>query len=332
MKKSVVFLIHFVIWILIYWAVLSITSQFHRLMFILLNVYIHALLLTFGFVFPVYLGYIIYPLLFIKKTNILWIVFGTVSLLIYSTTLIIWDDGYAGLDFKNVSSALTYSVFAAFIGGGLKSLLQYAEQKKRQEQLEQQNLKSEIALLRIQLNPHFLFNTLHNIDTLIFDNQDKASQSLIKLADIMRYMLTDAKSEMVDLQKEIENLENYMALERLRLKNERFLNFNVSGNLIGKNIAPMILIPFVENAFKHSIDSDAENGIIIDFKIDNNLIKFKCENRFEKSGTEKDKVHGIGLETVKKRLGLIYPDKHKLTIDMVDSNFKVNLEIQLNEN
>ena len=198
--------------------------------------------------------------------------------------------------------------------------------------LERENITSNLAMLKFQINPHFLFNTLHNIDTLIHENQDNASKSLIKLSDIMRYMLHDAKSELVELEKEVEHLQNYLSLEQLRLKNEKFLNYSINGNAKGINIAPMIMIPFVENAFKHSVDSDIENGITININIENNTLNFKCENCFDTSDTDKDNTHGIGLNTVKKRLNLIYKDRYNLSIRSDNSIFKVDLKIELHEN
>ncbi len=198
--------------------------------------------------------------------------------------------------------------------------------------LERENLTSNLAMLKFQINPHFLFNTLHNIDTLIHENQENASKSLIKLSDIMRYMLHDAKSELVELEKEVEHLQNYLSLEQLRLKNEKFLNYSINGNSKGINIAPMIMIPFVENAFKHSVDSDIENGITININIENNTLNFKCENCFDTSDTDKDNTHGIGLNTVKKRLNLIYKDRYNLSIRSDNSIFKVDLKIELHEN
>lgn len=198
--------------------------------------------------------------------------------------------------------------------------------------LEKENISSNLVLLKYQINPHFLFNTLHNIDTLIHDNQDKASKSLVKLSDIMRYMLNDTKTDFVDLQNEIDYLENYFSLESLRLKNEKFFNYSIVGSPKGFKIAPMILIPFVENAFKHAVDSSIENGITIKIAIEHNMLIFDCENQYDKSESDKDKTRGIGLETVQKRLDLIYNNKHRLIINSENSIFKVKLELELNEN
>lgn len=218
------------------------------------------------------------------------------------------------------------------IGSLFRFFIDWFNKKNELIILEKENLASNMALLQSQINPHFLFNTLHNIDLLIFDNQEKASKSIIKLSDIMRYMLNDAKSDLVELQKEIEHLENYLSLEQIRLKNKVFLSYSISGNYNGINIAPMILIPFVENAFKHSVDSTIENGIEIELNIKNKTLIFTCKNQFDKTDTEKDKTHGIGLDTVKKRLDLIYKNKYALLINSDNSVFKVNLEIELSEN
>lgn len=199
-------------------------------------------------------------------------------------------------------------------------------------ELEQQNHESQMALLISQINPHFLFNTLHNIDSLIKRNADKASQSLIKLSEIMRYMIQDTKLDLVFVENEIEHIENYISLEKLRLKNDKFVSIDIKGNFKGCKIAPMLFIPFIENAFKHSVDSDIEEGISIKFRIDNNSILFICENIYDISELEKDKSHGIGLGTVEKRLSLIYPEKHKLIINKENSKFRVKLEINTNEN
>jgi len=206
--------------------------------------------------------------------------------------------------------------------------------KKRNEviTLEKENLASNMALLHSQINPHFLFNTLHNIDALIFDNQQKASQSLIKLSDIMRYMLNDAQSDFVAFQKELDHLENYLSLEEIRLKNANFLHYSMNDDCDGILIAPMILIPFVENAFKHSVDSTIENGIEITIRIDNKKLIFSCKNQFDDAATDKDEGHGIGLTTVKKRLDLIYNNKYQLSIHSDHSIFNVNLELELDEN
>jgi LytS/YehU family sensor histidine kinase len=198
--------------------------------------------------------------------------------------------------------------------------------------LEKQNAESNLALLRTQINPHFLFNTLHNIDTLIMDNQAKASKALIKLSDIMRYMLNESHLDHVSLEKELDYIENYISLEKLRIKNPNFVKYTITGDYKEIKIAPMLFLPFIENAFKHSVDTECENGLEISININKNFITLNCENKFDKTYSENDNTHGIGLDTVKKRLELIYPGKHKLKISKNDSLFKAELQIEVNDN
>jgi LytS/YehU family sensor histidine kinase len=145
-------------------------------------------------------------------------------------------------------------------------------------------------------------------------------------------MLKEANSDLVSFKNEVEHIENYLNLEKLRLKNERFLNYAVNGDYQAIKIAPMIMIPFVENAFKHAVDSIIENGIVIKISVENDMLNFSCQNDYDISETDKDKVSGIGLKTVKKRLDLIYGNRYKLYLNSDNSVFKINLEIDLNDN
>lgn len=222
-------------------------------------------------------------------------------------------------------------VFFVIMGGLFQFLSDWFKNNVKTQELEKENQESKLALLRNQINPHFLYNTLNNIDALIKEDHEKASQSLIKLSYIMRYMLNDKQTELVLFKDELEYTRNYISLEKLRLKNQNFINFNIDDNHEELRVAPMIFIPFIENAFKHSVDSNCENGISINFTINKNIITFICENYIDNLDTEKDKSHGIGLHTVKKRLELLYPNKHNLVIDKNDTIFKVKLVIEVDE-
>ncbi|GGH14836.1 hypothetical protein GCM10011418_16070 [Sphingobacterium alkalisoli] len=148
----------------------------------------------------------------------------------------------------------------------------------------------------------------------------------------MRYMLKDANVDRTVLQSEITNIENYIELEKLRWKDPLFLNLAVKGDFTKLEIAPMLLIPFVENAFKHSLDSNMKDGITISIEAQNRSLSFSCQNYFDGSSISTDGSHGIGLATVKKRLNLIYPHRHSLRISDSDGLYTVNLEITLDEN
>ena len=324
MKKSVIIYIH-----IFFWIALFATNFIFPISYLIylspqengaISNYVKLLQPIFF-----YVGYLFIMKINWKRNYLLFTIIGIITS--YLILFLVSKKAFA-FAIAPLSSIFLWTT----IGSLFRFFIDWFKKKNEVLVLEKENVTSNLALLKNQINPHFLFNTLHNIDTLIYDNQDKASKSLVKLSDIMRYMLKDAKTDFVELEHEITYLENYFSLERLRLKNENFFNYSVSGNYNRFKIAPMILIPFVENAFKHSVDSNIENGIMIKIAIENRQLIFVCENQYDKSETEIDKVHGIGLETVKKRLDLIYKNKHKLTINSANSIFKVNLLIELNEN
>ncbi len=339
MKKSAKILLHLSLWILIFYTFFNIINAINGFPkdpgynpYLDIELYVHALGTTIALTIPFYVGYFLTPYLFKSEKKKQFIGIAVVFGVIYPIAASIMDDGFR-------QSAILQSLFLfAFLnvflvlGVGIRSLSGWIEQKRLHDKLEKQNLKSEIALLKTQLAPHFLFNTLHNIDALIHKNGEKASQSLIKLSDIMRYMLHDSKADRVPMEKEIMHIENYISLERLRIKNENFLTYSIDGDYEGIQIAPMLFIPFIENAFKHAVDSDTKNGIAITFNLHADTIIFQCENKYDPEETEKDDTQGIGLETVRKRLELLYPERHQLNIDKDGSTFKVNLKIDLDEN
>jgi two-component system LytT family sensor kinase len=339
MKKSIELLIHVLLWALLYftfWYILRLIPGYPGIPeydpLADVSLYAWNVLIIISLAIPFYTGYFVTPFLFYHKKKKLFITLTILFGIFYPVATSIMDDGFIPGVFLQTLFSLAFLNAFLVLGISFRSFLAFIEQKRIQEQLEKQSLKSELDLLRVQLNPHFLFNTLNNIDTLIKVNQDKASQSLIKLSDIMRYMLHDCQSDSVPLEKEIEYIRNYVSLEKLRLKNPDFLNFSINGEKSEKRIAPMLFIPFIENAFKHSIDTNRENGIIIQLNVDKNHINFICENLYDHQVSEKDKTPGIGLTTIKKRLELLYPGKHLLNIDDDGIKYKVKLEIQINDN
>lgn len=221
-----------------------------------------------------------------------------------------------------------WTLAIGIFGTTFRMLIEYIKEAQEKSELEKQNFKSEVSLLKNQLNPHFLFNTLNNIDSLITENQENASLALNKLSEIMRYMVYDSEKEMVPLEDEINYIKNYISLQKLRIKNEDIITFDIIGDTNGKVIAPMIFISFVENAFKHSSLKDREeNKIKIKFELKDNLISFHCSNKI--ADIEKDKSSGVGLELVKKRLNLIYKNQHDININSSNGIFKVDLDIKI---
>ena len=215
--------------------------------------------------------------------------------------------------------------FTAF--GFFAHFQRQANAKSYQTQLELNN--AQLALLRSQINPHFLYNTLHNIDSLIASEPAKASNAVIMLSDIMRYMMKDSPNERVRLSDEVDYLSNCIALERLRLKKDTFVRFEVAGAVEKFDIAPMLLIPFVENAFKHASPLDNDRRIAITLSVEGDALHFSCSNPFDPTVTEKDNTHGIGLDTVRKRLELLHPNAYTLSLTNESAVFRAELKLPL---
>jgi two-component system, LytTR family, sensor kinase len=200
-----------------------------------------------------------------------------------------------------------------------------------QKELEKINSITELALLRSQINPHFLFNTLNNINSFSTHDPVKTSFAIIKLSDIMRYMLYEAVNEKVELIKEVEHIANIIELQKLRFKEKDFVSFSIDGSINNIQIAPMLFLPFIENAFKHGSTNQAK-AIKINLEVSPNKIHFTCENKIkELNETEINQPGGIGIKNIKRRLHLLYPELHELHIFEENNNYLVDLKIQLSE-
>lgn len=220
-----------------------------------------------------------------------------------------------------------YTVVGLF--ASIKLLKYYYKNQQTKAELENKNKTSELALLRTQLNPHFLFNTLNNIDSLILTQPGKASDAIIKLSDIMRFMLYDTSTDAVPLDKEINYLKSYISLQQIRLKDPGFVKVDIDGNCMGKQIAPMLFIPFVENAFKHGHKSVKPPGIIIKLECLKDSVNFEVTNHLDPSNEmNKDRTAGIGLANTRRRLELLYPDRHQMSIEKENGYYVSRLMIK----
>ncbi len=202
---------------------------------------------------------------------------------------------------------------------------------QRQKELEKQNNITELALLRSQINPHFLFNTLNNINSFSTHDPEKTSFAIIKLSDIMRYMLYEATGEKVLLDKEIDYVRNFISLQKLRYKESDFVNFKIIGETGNLFIPPMIFLPFIENAFKHGTVS-LSNAIEVLLSVDEKHIFFRCKNQIRKlNETEIKQPGGLGMNNIRRRLELLFPEAHTLDISIENNVYIVELNIQLDE-
>jgi two-component system LytT family sensor kinase len=195
------------------------------------------------------------------------------------------------------------------------------------EDLNKKNYEMELALVKSQLNPHFLFNTINNIDVLIEKDPAKASAYLNKLSDIMRFMLYETKTEKIPLTKELTYIGKFIDLQKIRAANQNYVNYAVEGDAGGIWIEPMLFIPFIENAFKHAVNKRMENAIHIRVIIEEEKIIFVCENNYNKDLQERPDHSGLGNGLIEKRLILLYPGKHTLEIGAENETYKVKLTL-----
>lgn len=221
-------------------------------------------------------------------------------------------------------------LFISLLGSSLIALSGFAREKvKKTAILEKAKLQAEIKFLKSQINPHFLFNSLHNIYALTVIQSELAPEHLLKLSDILRYMLYDSNEMFVPLQREVVYLENYLSLAQLKDSRGMDVTFTQKTPDLSIQVAPLLFIPFVENAFKHSQIEDLDEGFIhISLLAVNGQLVFEIENSKPKRESKKDEVGGIGLNNVEQRLQLLYPSKHVLRIEDSREKFKVHLSIQ----
>ena len=292
---------------------------FHLYVYIILP--ICAFYIFYGKFMPKYIkcrtsNNAIFPLI-----ALLVIPFAITTLFRFVTIEVAWSYTYC------ITLTYIYAIQFAILG----SLFRFFENWILSEKYSKQNLRSELALLKNQINPHFLFNTLNNIDSLIKSNVDKASETLVKLSDILRYMIYDTNVEKVALSNEIKHIKGFIDLQKIQFANKELVSFSILGSMETIFVAPMLFIPFVENAFKHCNNKNIQNAIQINFKVENKTVNFECINVFDKSlKISKDKASGVGLNLVKRRLELLYP-KHELVIKEENNTFKVSLLLNTDE-
>ena len=224
------------------------------------------------------------------------------------------------------------SLFIVIFVGMLRFAKDWFELEAKKKELENEKLTAELNFLKEQINPHFLFNTLNNLYYLAYTKSDNTTEVIAKLSQMMRYMIYESNYQQVDLSKEIEYMQNYVSLERLRLNNQIPIEFKVEGEPAGIKVAPLILITFLENAFKHGVSGDNKKAWV---KLSIALSGKNCIYTVENSkinGVHSDYAgkSGIGLQNVKRRLELTYPEKYDLEVMDLPDRYYVQLKLVLN--
>ena len=195
---------------------------------------------------------------------------------------------------------------------------------------EEEKLSTELSYLKSQMNPHFLFNTLNSIYSLaIQEHSNKTANAVVKLSGMMRYVISETETESISLEKELNYISDYVELQKLRLGDTIQLSYHINGTVAGKNIAPFLLIPFIENAFKYGVNPEKKSSIKINITIEKNELTLIVENNKVNANFDAAMKSGLGIENTKKRLQLVYPFRHQLIITDNEIEFNVLLKLQL---
>jgi two-component system, LytTR family, sensor kinase len=232
-----------------------------------------------------------------------------------------------GYSFRMHMSGFYPVLTAAIFGSFFRIIISWFTQSNQKAELEKHMLTAELELLKSKLNPHFLFNTLNNIDSLIPKNPEAASAALIRLSEIMRYLTYETVSDRVTLEKETEYIRNLIELYRLRIKSPGNIRFEAEGDL-RTEISPALFVPLIENALKYASFGNTEPSVILQLTSMNGIVVFSASNTVDlNTAASTGKNSGYGLINLKKRLELAYPGKYQLKIDQVNQKFIAELTI-----
>ena len=243
------------------------------------------------------------------------------------------DTSFAAEILDNRTPIFLRNLLIGLISTGYKVTSDWFGLQNEKKELERQNLQSELKFLRSQINPHFFFNTLNNLYALTLKKSDLAPEIVLRLSEMMRYMLYESNEKEVSLEKEVNYVKNYIELEKLRQSEKFKIDFQLNGDPNGKRIAPLMFIPFLENSFKHGLDAQIKEGFVnikLNLKEDSVEMDINNSKPVNSLSPKKSKSGGIGLENVQRRLKLLYPNRHLLKILNQEDSFNVSLKIELN--
>ncbi|WP_423818019.1 histidine kinase [Salinimicrobium sp. TIG7-5_MAKvit] len=213
-------------------------------------------------------------------------------------------------------------------GTSVRVYLEWNENEMKKKEIENQKSKAELYFLRNQLSPHFLFNSLNSIYSLSAKKSDYAPEAIITLSELMRYMLYQTDSELVLLKDELDYIQNYLKLQRLRIANNENVTFNIKGPVSNQKIRPLLLISLIENAFKYGTDFQGNTEVKIKIIVSPNDLKFICSNIIGHRKKDNENA-GIGLKNTRSRLELLYPQKHEFIVEEKNNRFIVQLHLDL---
>ncbi|MEO7311156.1 MAG: histidine kinase [Chitinophagaceae bacterium] len=342
MKKAQVVLLHIVFWFYKFGFYETFGQFFHPDKKFDWSEYLSPLGLSHLIIFPVifYLNYLVIMPRFFKTKQYKKALLGFIALLLlfvlirYLVQELLFLKWFGSTNYADGTTIAYYIFDNTYFGGSIivMSILLWLIndiiiKEKEKTILIREKRHAEISFLRSQINPHFIFNTMNNIYSLVYHKSDKALPAIEKLSGIMRYVMKDSDAEKIELTKEVTYLNNFIELQSLRSKDEAVVQFTVEGSTDGKMIAPLLLIPFVENGFKHGVTNDVAHPLIMKLFVAANTLKFVCINKI--SDGKKDESSGIGLQNVRRRLDLLYPGNYTLNVDQTTEQYSTQLTINL---
>ncbi|HUR12087.1 MAG TPA: histidine kinase [Flavitalea sp.] len=283
-------------------------------------------------------NYFLIPKLLYTKKYLLF--FSTYLVLIFGLGLlklhIVVQLIYPGINsFDNFKTRVYDNIIPLFLlvstGAAWRLINDYLRSQRRLTEIAIEKSETELKFLKSQINPHFLFNSLNSIYFLIDKQNTEARNTLLQFSDLLRYQLYECNADKIEIEKEVSYLKDYIKLQQLRKDNNYHVNVAIENDVRGFSIVPLLLIPFVENAFKHiSHHSNGKNFVDVQLQRNNGTFTFVVENSKENHQHSIEPPGGIGLKNVKRRLELLYADKHTLDIINNDSTFKVALHLSVN--
>jgi sensor histidine kinase YesM len=268
-----------------------------------------------------------------QPRRFLWLGIGYVFWILIFTVPALVARSHSGKEFDFLEITLVVFPILYFNSFGFlfKTFIEWIQDRKIKAELERDKINSQLELLKSKINPHFLFNTLNNIDVLILDAPQKASDYLKKLSELLRFMLYESGYDKIQLETELSYITKYIELQKIRTSNPDFVTIKVTGNITGKTVAPMIFIHFIENAFKHATNKKIDKAIEIRFDINETNLSFHCMNYSNPSEEACRDKNGIGVSLMKQKLELIYKNAYKLKIKEEKNWYIVDLDIQFND-
>ena len=350
------FLFHFIVWEFLYMltglpvSLSSPTPDWEQFFFI------YGLLGTINFLLFYIMAFYVIPKLFIQQKKIsLLVLICIVAAILFTVLKYETEYEYFNIKLEQVKALIMqekksypalpigpltflsyfgiyiwFSFIIIIIAFAYQLILVWYKNEKVRKELENQKLQAELSFLKMQINPHFLFNALNNIYSMaVLEKSKRTGSNIMKLSELIRYMLYEKEDEQyrVSLDKEINHINSFIDLQKLRHDGDTYIQFSIEGYTVDKKVPPLLLFPLIENSFKHGILQDAKKPVVIQLNITDHQLSFSIFNY--KNNYLKDHTGGIGLANVRKRLALLYPDKHVITITETDQDFFVELQLPL---